>query len=116
MIRSMVWTFNKFRSTSMAALAIVLIASCLVRQSSAQNRWVMDENQFNQWIFNQNGGGGLDEDSEITLMVEAIDRSCHLTPAHKEKIQLGAHGDYARFKDEVDELRTEFVGKAYDQN
>jgi len=100
----------------MAALAIVLIVSCLVRQSSAQNRWVMDENQFNQWIFNQNGGGGLDEDSEITLMVEAIDRSCHLTPAQKEKIQLGAHGDYARFKEEVDELRTEFVGKAYDQN
>src|SRR4051794_25138146 len=115
MNRSMIGITKKLGSTAVAASALLLIACCFVRQSTAQNRWVLDENQFNSWVFNDNGGG-LDEDSEITLMVESIDRSCHLTPAQKEKIQLGAHGDYARFKEEVDELRAEYVGKTYDQN
>jgi hypothetical protein len=115
MIRRMNAIINKLSTSALAALVMLLVAACFVRQSSGQNRWVMDDNQFNQWVFNENGGG-LDEDSEVTLMVESIDRACHLTPAQKEKIQLGAHGDYARFKEEIDELRAEFVGKAYDQN
>src|SRR5436305_7281091 len=90
-----------------AAVAVLMMLGWFLGSASAQNRWVMDENQFNQWIFNGNGGS-IDEDSEITLMVEAIDRSCHLTVAQKEKIQLGGHGDYARFKEQIDDLRAEF--------
>src|SRR5689334_6786963 len=94
---------KKLDTTGLAVLATALVLSCLVRPAIAQNRWVMDENQFNSWVFNGNNGT-FDEDSEITLMVEAMDRACHLTPAQKEKVQLGAHGDYARFKEEVDDL------------
>src|SRR3954447_5639572 len=115
MSRGMTSAINKLNKTALTALAVLLVLSVLLRAVTAQNRWVMDENQFNQWIYQENGGG-VDEDSEITLMVEAIDRACHLTAAQKEKLQLGAHGDYARFKEEVDELRAEFVGKTYDQN
>jgi hypothetical protein len=106
---------NKLSTTAITALALLLTSCCFVCPLGAQNRWVMDENQFNQWVF-QESGKGVDEDSEITLMVEAIDRACHLSPVQKEKIQLGARGDYARFKEEVDDLRAEFVGKTYDQN
>src|SRR4051812_12817829 len=81
----------------LSAAAIAAIACCA--QAPAQNRWVMDDNQFNQWVFNGNRET-VDEESEVTLMVEAIDRSCHLTASQKEKLQLGARGDYARFKEE----------------
>ena len=75
----------------------------------------MDENQFNGWLF-QGTGQVPDEDSEVTLMVEAIDRSCHLTAEQKEKLRLAGHGDYARFDQKVNDLRSECVGKTYDQN
>lgn len=74
----------------------------------------MDENQFNQWVF-RNTGQGTEEETEIALMVEAIDRTCHLSDEQKEKLRLAGHGDYARFKQEVDDMRAELVGKYYDQ-
>ena len=81
----------------------------------AQNKFVMDENQFNGWLF-QGTGQVPNEESEVTLMVEAIDRSCHLTAEQKEKLRLAGHGDYARFDQKVNDLRSECVGKTYDQN
>jgi hypothetical protein len=75
----------------------------------------MDDNQFNGWLY-QGSGQAPNEESEVTLMVEAIDRSCHLTAEQKEKLRLAGHGDYARFEQKVNDLRSECVGKTYDQN
>jgi hypothetical protein len=75
----------------------------------------MDDNQFNGWLF-QRSGQAPDEESEITLMVEAIDRTCHLNDEQKDKLHLAGHGDYARFDQKVNDLRSECVGKTYDQN
>jgi hypothetical protein len=74
----------------------------------------MDDRQFNSWLF-QRSGQAPDEDSEVTLMVDAIDRTCHLSAGQKEKLLLAGHGDYARFDQKVNDLRSECVGKTYDQ-
>ena len=87
----------------------------LADPAHAQNKFVMDDNQFNGWLF-QGTGQVPDEESEVTLMVEAIDRSCHLTAEQKDKLRLAGHGDYARFDQKVNDLRSECVGKTYDQN
>jgi hypothetical protein len=81
----------------------------------AQNKFVMDENNFNAWLY-QGNRQAPDQESETTLMVEAIDRSCHLTAEQKEKLRLGGQGDYARFEQKVNDLRSECIGKSYDQN
>ena len=99
-----------------AAIAFCAIV-CGAGQSNAQpGQFRMDENQFNQWLFNGTNGGGIDEDSEVVLSVEAVDRACHLSQEQKDKLNLAGSGDFARFKYEVDQLRTEMVGKSYDQN
>jgi hypothetical protein len=80
-----------------------------------QNKFVMDENNFNGWLY-QGTRQAPDEESEITLMVEAIDRSCHLNAEQKEKLRLGGRGDFARFEQKVSDLRSECIGKSFDQN
>jgi hypothetical protein len=80
----------------------------------AQNKFVMDENNFNAWLF-QGTGQVPNQESEVTLMVEAIDRTCHLSTEQKAKLRLAGHGDYARFDQKVNDLRSECVGKTYDQ-
>jgi hypothetical protein len=91
-----------------------LVASAFVL-STVRAQFIMDENQFNGWLY-QGSGQVPDEESEVTLMVEAIDRSCHLTAEQKEKLRLAGHGDYARFEQKVNDLRSECIGKTYDQN
>jgi hypothetical protein len=81
----------------------------------AQHKFVMDDNQFNGWLF-QGTGQAPNQESEVTLMVEAIDRTCHLSAEQKEKLRLAGEGDYARFEQKVNDLRSECVGKTYDQN
>jgi hypothetical protein len=83
----------------------------------AQNQFRLEENQFNSWLYNNGRGNGkLDQDSEVTLNVDAVDRACHLNDAQKEKLRLAASGDYARFLQQVEQLHDELVGKSYDQN
>jgi hypothetical protein len=91
------------------------MAILLVLPASAQNRFVMDDNQFDQWLY-QGSRQRFDEDSELNLMIESLDRTCHLNDQQKEKLRLAGAGDYARFKQEVDDLRDEVIGKSYDQN
>jgi hypothetical protein len=100
---------------SAARALAVCAALCFAQSAHAQNKFVMGDDQFNQWLY-QGNGQGADEDSEITLMVESIDRSCHLNDEQKNKLRLAGHGDYARFNQKVDDLRSECVGKTYDQN
>src|SRR5437773_240281 len=101
--------------SAVAAVLAVCAAVCSTDPAHAQNKFVMDDNQFNQWLY-QGNGQTADEESEITLMVESIDRSCHLNDAQKTELRLAAHGDYARFNQKVEDLRSECVGKSYDQN
>src|SRR4051794_20213195 len=89
----------------MPVLAVCAVLYC-ADLARAQNKFVMDDNQFNSWLF-QGNGQPPDEDSEVTLMVEAMDRSCHLNAAQKEKLRLAGHGDYARFDQKVTDLRSE---------
>jgi Spy/CpxP family protein refolding chaperone len=102
-----------YKST-LAALVVGTVA-LFACPAQAQNKFVMDENQFNGWLF-QGTGQIPDKDSEVMLMVEAMDRSCHLTAEQKDKLRLAGHGDYARFDQKVNDLRSECVGKTYDQN
>jgi hypothetical protein len=102
------------RTITVLALAVCAVLH-FAATSGAQNRWVMDDNQFNQWVY-RNNGQVMDEDTEVALMVESIDRVCHLSDEQKEKLRLAGHGDYARFRMEIDELRTKYVGKDYDPN
>jgi hypothetical protein len=99
---------------SAPALIVCVLALC-ADPVRAQNKFVMDDNQFNGWLY-QGTGQKPEEESEITLMIEAIDRSCHLTAMQKEKLRLAGHGDYARFEQKVTDLRDECVGKTYEQN
>jgi len=93
---------------------VALVASAFAL-STVRAQFIMDDNQFNGWLY-QGSGQAPNEESEVTLMVEAIDRSCHLTAEQKDKLRLAGHGDYARFEQKVNDLRSECVGKTYDQN
>jgi hypothetical protein len=99
-----------------AATSLVIWAFALPADlACAQNKFVMEENQFNSWLY-QGSGQRPDEDSEITLMVDSIDRTCHLNAEQKEKLRLAGHGDFARFEQKVNDLRSECLGKSFDQN
>jgi hypothetical protein len=102
-------------ANEVARALAVCAAVCFAQPAHAQNKFVMGDDQFNQWLY-QGNGQAADEDSEITLMVESVDRSCHLNEEQKNKLRLAGHGDYARFSQKVDDLRSECVGKSYDQN
>lgn len=103
-------------SVSFATTSIMAVAAVLGTASAAtaQNDFVLDDNQFNGWLF-QNRVHDDSADAQITLAVEAVDRACHLSDAQLDKLRLAGRGDYARFDRQVDELRAELVGKLYDQ-
>jgi hypothetical protein len=96
------------------ATTLALFASAFAL-STVHAQFIMDENQFNGWLY-QGSGQAPVEDSEVTLVVEAIDRSCHLNAEQQEKLRLAGHGDYARFEQKVNDLRSECIGKTYNQN
>jgi hypothetical protein len=100
----------KWLATAIALCAVIANVSPLL----AQNNFKMDDNQFNQWLYNRTGK--LDSDSEATINVDAVDRACKLSKDQKDKLCLAASGDFARFTQDVDQLRAELVGKSYDQN
>jgi hypothetical protein len=102
---SLIWT-----TAALVVWILVFPAVC----AHAQGKFVMDENNFNGWLF-QGTAQVPNEESEVTLMVEAIDRTCHLTAEQKDKLRLAGHGDYARFDQKVNDLRSECIGKTYDQ-
>jgi hypothetical protein len=98
-----------------AALFLADAAHCIAVVVRGQDQFVLTDEQFQQWVFNGNRQT-IDEDSELSLSVDAVDRTCHLNDAQKEKLRLAASGDFARFKLQIDELRKQYVGKSYDQN
>jgi hypothetical protein len=100
-----------------ARLVVVAVAaaSCAPSVAIAQNDFLLEDSQFDSWLFGDMNRNN-DVDSQIALTLEAVDRTCHLSSEKAEKLRLAARGDYARFEREADQLRSELVGKSYDQN
>lgn len=96
-----------------AAIALTCALLAAPQPATAQN-FEMTNEQFDAWVYN-GMGQRVDDDSQVALKIAALDRTCHLTDSQKQKLQLAAQGDFARFKRELEELRTELVGKSYDQ-
>lgn len=80
-----------------------------------QDNFELNEQTFNQWVFSSTQGS-FSPDSEVSLHVEAVERVCGLTDSQKAKLLTAAHGDFARFSHQVDNLRAKYVGKSYSQN
>jgi hypothetical protein len=93
----------------------VVFAVCCCGSGSAQDTFELNDQTFNQWLFNTSQGT-FDQTSELTLNLEAVDRICGLNEEQKQKLSIAAHGDYARFSRQVDALKEKYVGKSYDQN
>lgn len=66
---------------------------------------------FDQWIFgSQNSQQGQQRvESQLALQVEAINRTCGLTEAQTEKLQLAGQGDLKRFFNDVAVVRKKFI-------
>jgi len=101
---------------TLAAALLAACASCLFAPAAqAQNRFELNDEQFNQWVY-QGQSGKFDPDSELNLAMESVERVCPLDDVQKDKLRLAASGDFARFEQRVADLRTQYVGKSYDQN
>jgi hypothetical protein len=105
---------NTNRHLLRAAFAVAMVASG-APVACSQDTFELNEQTFNQWLYSASQGN-FDPDSELTLTVEAVDRVCKLSENQKEKLRLAGRGDYARFQQQVDQLRAEYVGKSYEQN
>jgi hypothetical protein len=103
------------------ALVASVVASAMIwtlcgptSLSHAQPTELTDQ-QFDQWLYSGHRDNNL-ADSQISLAIESIDRVCHLTPPQRDKLQLAGRGDFVRLQQQVDSLRSQYVGKIYDQN
>src|SRR5690606_5181142 len=94
-----------------AAVNAALMGTSIV---NAQNQFDLNEQTFNQWLYGNSRG--LDVASALAAEIEGIDRICSLTREQKTKLKLAGRGDEVRFTERVNELRTNLVGKSYDQN
>jgi hypothetical protein len=85
-----------------------------------QPQRVMFANEnFDQWIFpgvNNAELGRLRLQTQANLRLAEINRTCQLSAAQKEKLQLAARGDMQRFADQVEEVRRKFEAVKNDQN
>jgi hypothetical protein len=82
--------------------------------------FVMDDNQFDQWVFGgpMNSGAARRNrlESLLTLQVDHVARACNLSEIQKRKLVLAGKGDIKRFLDKVDEKRKKFEKVKTDQN
>jgi hypothetical protein len=81
--------------------------------------FMMNDDQFDQWIFGgpRNSGAGRNKlDTLLTLQVDDVSRACGLSELQKKKLLLAGHGDIKRFFDRVDEKRRKFDKVKNDQN
>ncbi|MEK6261530.1 MAG: hypothetical protein AABP62_23270 [Planctomycetota bacterium] len=85
----------------------------------ANNGFMMQEANFDQWIFQGNGNAAAGRariNSHLKLKLDELDRVCVLTETQKLKLTLAARGDMKRFFDQVEELRRKFLAVKNDQN
>lgn len=85
----------------------------------AQPAFILNDNQFDQWVFGSSpgaGGGRNRLDALLSLQVEDAARVCRLTEVQKKKLRLAGSGDIKRFFEKVDEKRKKFEKVKTDQN
>ena len=93
-----------------------------VPQQAAMGVFVMNDDQFDQWVFG--GGGPVNSgaarrnrlESLLTLQVDDVGKACKLSEIQKRKLILAGKGDIKRFLDKVDEKRKKFDKVKTDQN
>lgn len=108
--------FNeKVRLIPLAAAAVLMSHALWASSAFAQNGFELNEQTFNQWVY-ASSQGQFDPRSELLLNLEAVDRVCDLSDEQEAKVSMAAQGDFVRFGRDVDELKSEYVGKTYDQN
>jgi hypothetical protein len=85
---------------------------------AAVARRVSSDEQFDQWVFQQdrNASAGRQRlNSLLTLQVDSIDRTCQVTDAQKKKLQLAGRGDIKRFFDRYETVKRKFQSVNGDQ-
>jgi hypothetical protein len=90
-----------------------LVVGLLLCSRLAAQEFVLTEEQFNQWLTNNNESAAQQIDSLVTMQIAALDRVCELTPEQREKLRLAGRGDAARFESQIAALRAELVNKSY---
>jgi hypothetical protein len=98
-----------------AALALLILGIDCSTRAAAQ--MVITEQQLDSWVFRNDGNAVSARrrlDSQVSLHVEDIDRSCKLTPAQKTKLQLAGRGDIKHLFNEFDVIKRKF--KPLNQN
>jgi hypothetical protein len=91
----------------------VLVVGLLFRSAATAQEFVLTEEQFNQWLTNNNESAAQQIDSLVRMQIAALDRVCELTPEQREKLRLAGRGDAARFESQIAALRAELVNKSY---
>lgn len=112
------------RSVGLRLLSVALVvafvgwAGAQAQQKAAPRAAVVPEEQFDQWIFQQDrnaSGARRRLDSLLALQVEDIERACELTDVQKKKLQLTGRGDIKRFFDRYEKVKQKFQAIKHDQ-
>lgn len=84
-----------------------------------QARVFWSDDTIDQWIF----GSGRNAqqarkrlDTQLSLRIDELDRTCTLTEPQKKKLRLAGQGDIKRLFDEMNEIRKKFDKLRHDQN
>jgi hypothetical protein len=74
---------------------------------------VLEEADFNRWIFRNNtdglAGARKEMDTILALHIDDIDRTCNLTEAQKKRLQLAGRGDIKQFYVLYETARRKFL-------
>jgi hypothetical protein len=83
----------------------------LEAQLPAQRNFIIDESNFDMWVFgnSRNGATALARlETVLHLKIAELDRAVRLTKLQKQKLELASRGDIKRFFDKVEEKRKAF--------
>jgi hypothetical protein len=82
-------------------------------------RPVMNDQQFDQWLFNSVGGAQQAAkrfETMLSVQADTVADVCGMAPEQKEKLLLAGRGDIARFFERVEASRKKFQLVKNDQN
>jgi hypothetical protein len=95
------------------------------REAAAQRlamlaqRNIWTDEQFEQWVFSQDGNAGNARrrfENQLALQIEEINQVCHLSDAQMQKMRLMGHGDLKRVFDVFDTAKHHFNAVENDTN
>jgi hypothetical protein len=84
-----------------------------------QQRNIWPDNQFEQWVFQQDtnaAGARRRMEGLLALQLDEMDRACQLSDAQKQKLRLMGHGDIKRIFDTFDIVKRRFNAMENDMN